>query len=448
MSSRPDFLPPTRHYADHVESLMEKAIQRIGEAGYDRLLIHSGRSRPRFQDDYHAPFRAHGHFVHWLPLPTHADCLLEIAPGRRPRLWLCEPDDFWHAPPSPPEPWWADHYDIEVVTGSAGWAHLLEVEKATALIADPLDFPELGRHADLNPGPLLRGLDEDRTVKTDWQLDCLRAASRRAVAGHRAARNAFDRGGSELHIHLAYLEAAAHDPNDLPYNSIVGLNEHAAVLHYQLRDAVTPAEHRTFLIDAGADCHGLASDITRTWVRSADGVFADLLEEMDALQQRLVARMQPGMDYVMLHEEAHRGVAQILHDAGIVRMSVDAMIEARVTSRFYPHGLGHHLGVQVHYVAGRVAPDGRELPPPDAHPFLRLTRTLEAGNVVTVEPGLYFIPSLLADLREGGLRDRFDWDAIEALVPYGGIRIEDDVAVRRGGAPENLTREAFAAAET
>ncbi|NKI35903.1 Xaa-Pro dipeptidase [Wenzhouxiangella sp. XN79A] len=443
MTSRSDFLPPTRHYADHVHTLLDKAVHRIGQAGYDRLLIHSGRSHARFQDDYHAPFRAHGHFVHWLPLPSHADCLLEIVPGSRPKLWLCEPDDFWHAPPSPPQSWWADHYEIEVVTVADDWAHVLEIEKATALIGDPVDFPALGRHADLNPERLLRGLDEDRTVKTDWQLDCLRAASRRAVAGHRAAREAFEDDGSELAIHLAYLAASAHDPNDLPYNSIVGLNEHAAILHYQLRDAAPPDRHRTFLIDAGADCHGLASDITRTWVRSDQGLFADLLREMDALQLRLVARMQPGMDYVMLHEEAHRGVARILHDAGLVKMSIEAMIADRVTSRFYPHGLGHHLGVQVHDVAGRVGPDGSSLPPPEAHPFLRLTRTLEAGNVITVEPGLYFIPSLLADLREGGLRDRFDWDAIDALIPYGGIRIEDDVVVRRGGAPENMTRDAF-----
>jgi Xaa-Pro dipeptidase len=447
MTSRSEFLPPVRHYAAHVHTLMENTVHRLGEAGFDRLLIHSGRSHARFQDDYHAPFRAHGHFVHWLPLPTQADCLLEIVPGHKPKLWLCEPDDFWHAAPSPPESWWADAYAIEVVTDASGWAHVLEEEQATALIADPVDFPRLGRHAALNPEHLLWRLDEDRTRKSDWQLDCLRAASRRAVAGHRAAREAFEGGGSELEIHLAYLAAAAHDPNDLPYNSIVGLNEHAAVLHYQLREPVPPAEHRTFLIDAGAGCHGLCSDITRTWVRSDDGVFAELLGRMDELQLGLVAKMQPGMDYVALHEETHRGVATILHDAGLAKMSVEAMIEARVTSRFYPHGLGHHLGVQVHDVAGKVGPDGAPLPPPESHPFLRLTRTLEESNVVTVEPGLYFIPSLLKDLREGSLRDQFDWGAIDALIPFGGIRIEDDVVVRRGGAPENLTREAFAAAQ-
>ncbi len=446
MSSRSDFLPPVRHYAAHVETLTSNTVERLAQAGYDRLLIHSGRSHARFQDDYHVPFRAHGHFVHWLPLPSHADCLLEIRPGRKPTLWLNEPDDFWHAAATPPEDWWAEAYDIETVRSADGWAHVLDADDATALIAEPVDFPEIGNRADLNPPQLLWRLDEDRTVKTDWQLDCLRAANRRAVAGHIAAADAFDGGGSELDIHLAYLKAAAHDPNDLPYNSIVALNEHAAVLHYQLRDAVAPDAHRTFLIDAGADCHGLAADITRTRVRSTDGLFADLLESMESLQLRLVERMQPGMDYVAMHEEAHRGVARILHDAGLVKMPVDAMIEDRITSRFYPHGLGHHLGVQVHDVGGRVAPDGTPLPPPDAHPFLRLTRTLEAGNVVTVEPGLYFIPSLLKDLRDGGFADRFDWDAIDAMIPFGGIRIEDDVVVGRGGAPENLTRDAFAAA--
>jgi len=428
-------------YRQHLGHYLDQTGHLLARAGYDRLLLHSGRSHARFQDDYHAVFRAHPHFVAWLPLPRNPDSLLEIRPGARPKLWLTLPDDFWHAPPEAPEAWWADHFEIDIVTDPAAWQPALEEATATALIADPADFESLGRHADLNPTGLLAGMDELRTVKTDWQIECIRTANRIARSGHDAAAAAFDQGASELEIHLAYLKAAGHDPDTLPYHSIVALNEHCAVLHYQYREAAAPADSRSFLIDAGADCCGYAADVTRTY-SAQDGLFSSLIGEMDALQQRLAGRMQAGRSYVDLHAEAHRGVAEILRSAGICAMEIDAMLEAGVTATFLPHGLGHFVGVQVHDVAGQVAPDGSPLPPPARHPMLRLTRVLEQGNVLTVEPGLYFIPSLLEKLRQAPISGQLDWKAVEALVPFGGIRIEDNVVVRRH-ASDNLTRDGW-----
>jgi Xaa-Pro dipeptidase len=120
------------------------------------------------------------------------------------------------------------------------------------------------------------------------------------------------------------------------------------------------------------------------------------------------------------------------------------MAEAGITSAFFPHGLGHHLGLQVHDVAGKVAgPEGPELEQPAAHPFLRNLRPVEAGNVFTVEPGIYFIPQLLDPLRGEPAGRAVNWPAVDALLPCGGVRIEDDVAVTATGT-ENLTRAAFA----
>jgi Xaa-Pro dipeptidase len=103
--------------------------------------------------------------------------------------------------------------------------------------------------------------------------------------------------------------------------------------------------------------------------------------------------------------------------------------------------LGHQLGLQVHDVAGRQAdPEGTLAPPPGAHPFLRNTRRIEPGQVLTVEPGLYFIPMLLERFRAGEHSGRFNWPLIDALVPFGGIRIEDNLLITATG-PRNLTRE-------
>jgi Xaa-Pro dipeptidase len=121
-------------------------------------------------------------------------------------------------------------------------------------------------------------------------------------------------------------------------------------------------------------------------------------------------------------------------------------VSSGVTAVFFPHGLGHPLGLQVHDVAGFQRDEcGGTIPRPHGHPYLRMTRVLEAGMVVTIEPGLYFIDMLLQPLRSSAMAREIDWAAVDAMRPYGGIRIEDDVLVTHA-APENLTRDAFALA--
>ena len=121
-------------------------------------------------------------------------------------------------------------------------------------------------------------------------------------------------------------------------------------------------------------------------------------------------------------------------------------MQTGVSSAFFPHGIGHGIGLQVHDVAGFAESDrGGSIPRPDGHPYLRLTRVLEPGMAVTIEPGIYFIDSLLGAARADGRGRAIDWKRVEALRPFGGIRIEDNVVAQAGG-PRNLTREAFAAA--
>jgi Xaa-Pro dipeptidase len=170
---------------------------------------------------------------------------------------------------------------------------------------------------------------------------------------------------------------------------------------------------------------------------------------MDALQLRLCSGIRAGRDYRDVHLEAHREIGSLLVEAGIVRCDAATAVADRVTSVFFPHGIGHLLGLQVHDVAGLAADaSGKsEIPRPEGHPFLRLTRSLEPGFVVTVEPGLYFIDLLLDAARADGRGRHIDWKAVERLKPFGGIRIEDDV-VCTAGEPENLTRDAFAALGT
>jgi Xaa-Pro dipeptidase len=147
-----------------------------------------------------------------------------------------------------------------------------------------------------------------------------------------------------------------------------------------------------------------------------------------------------------LHIHAHHVLADVLREHGVIRMSAESAVQSGVTAAFFPHGLGHPIGLQVHDVAGFQASEhGGSIPRPDGHPYLRMTRVLEPGMVVTIEPGLYFIDMLLEELRSKPAASDIDWAKVDALRPYGGIRIEDDV-VCTDSAPENLTRDAFAQA--
>ncbi len=435
---------PTAAYRDHLDTISRHVETGLERAGLSGIAIFAGRPRLRFLDDHAYPFTPNPHFQWWVPLSEHPDCWIYFEPGARPRLIFVQPDDYWHLPPRDPEGFWCDSFDLRVVSSADGARAELPAQLAhIGAIGEADLLPDWG-FAAINPEPLIAYLHWQRARKTEYELDCLRRASERAVRGHRAAARAFHQGGSEYDLHLAYLRAVSAVDDEQPYANIVALNEHAAVLHYQHRERAAPARPRSFLIDAGASHHGYASDITRTY-SAEPGAFEDLVTALDQRQRALGAAVRDGVEFADLHRRAHRDTAELLADFGLVRGTPEAIVETGISRAFFPHGLGHFLGLQVHDVGGHQAsPSGGSAPPPEDHPHLRLTRTLEPGHVVTIEPGLYFIDPLLAALRDGPHGRQVDWDRVERLRPWGGIRIEDDVAVTTGE-PENLTRDAFAA---
>jgi len=434
-----------RLHGAHVAELGRRTDAALQASGCDGLVAYSGRPRYAFQDDRPYPFVVNPHFKHWVPVTDAPDCFVVHAPGTPPRLVYFQPADYWHRPPQLPDGEWQRACEVHVVRDVAAARSLLGLERGRfAFVGEWQPEFEAWGFAAVNPQPLLAHLHYARAVKTPYELACMRRASLVAARGHVAARDAFLSGASEYEAHMAYCTAAGVREEELPYGNIVAFDAGGAVLHYQHLDRRRDVPRRSFLIDAGAQHRGYASDITRTW-SGGDAEFSALVGAMDALQQQLCAGIRAGRDYRDVHLEAHRAIGGLLHDAGIVGCDADTAVAERVTSVFFPHGIGHLLGLQVHDVAGLAADatGEREIPRPDGHPFLRLTRVLEPGFVVTVEPGIYFIDLLLDAARADGRGRLIDWQAVERLRPFGGIRIEDDVACT-GGAPENLTRNAFA----
>lgn len=434
-----------QQFGDHVREQVSRWNSELDKAGFDAALVHAGTPMFSFLDDFEYNFRPNPHFLSWVPLTHHSDSVILVRAGHKPVLCFYQPDDYWYLPPSDPAAWWADHFDIRIVRNADDWRSELarDMPANTAGIGDSPSLDQVFSQEQSNPESLIIGMHVQRTRKTPYEISCMAEASRLAATAHVAAEAAFRNGNSELEIHQAYLAACQHVDARLPYHNIVALNEHGAVLHYQGREKEPPAEARSFLIDAGCTYHAYCSDITRTHSRE-QGLFAELINAMDKLQQGLVNGVKAGVDFRQLHLDTHQGVAQILAETGVINMNSEDAVTSGLSSVFYPHGLGHFIGLQTHDVAGLHDDVGQAIPRPEGHPFLRLTRTLEAGNVVTIEPGLYFIEPLLNRWKEQGDPSVINWDRVGELLPYGGVRIEDNVVV---GEIENrnLTREAFAA---
>ena len=425
-------------FTGHLAERQARLAEDLDAAGFEALVISAGAPLRYFSDDQDAPFHATPHFRHWCPVegPHH---VLELRPSRRPRLIRFAPEDFWYEPAPLGDPFWREGFDLEEAASVDDVWKALGSISAGAYVGDA---PERAKRAglDANPERLTARLDWSRAIKSDYELRCLEEASAHGARGHRAAQEAFQNGASELEIHHAFVAALETTDARLPYGSIVALDEKGAFLHYEAKRGLRGGA--VLLIDAGAASRGYASDITRTHVAAGcDERFVALRDGMDELQQGLCRAVRPGLPFAELHHRAHLAIAGLLAERGLLRADPEQAVKNCWTHPFFPHGLGHQLGIQVHDVGGHLADrDGTTAPPPEQYPALRNTRRIEPGQVFTVEPGLYFIEMLLRPYRTGPDSDRFDWDAIDALTPCGGVRIEDNVLVTEDG-HRNLTRE-------
>ena len=431
-------------YPDHIATVKKRHDRALSATGHDAIVIFSGALKYVFLDDHNYPFRVNAHFKWWVPVIDNPHCFVVYTPGSKPVLVFYQPVDYWYKPPETPSGWWTNEFDIRVITDPEQAKQHFPRSKRAALIGEW----DASFEGEINPQPLIERLHWERSWKTDYEIEALRRANAAGVRGHRAAEGAFREGQSEYEIHLAYLRASDQTEEEIPYSNIIALNEHASYLHYVQHERMRPNGSRhSFLIDAGASDHGYASDITRTYSAKKDE-FQDLIDAMDKHQQSIAAAVKPGVNYPDLHMMAHRKVAEMAVQFKFVNgLDANAVVEKRISSTFLPHGVGHYLGLQVHDVAGFHADEtGKHIPKPEGHPYLRLTRKIEPRMVFTIEPGFYFIDSLLADLKKSENGKYMNWPRIDAFRKFGGIRVEDDVVVTDNG-HENLTRNAFAAGQ-
>jgi len=319
--------------------------------------------------------------------------------------------------------------------GLEGW---LEARRGRPLAILGCPLPELGDDEEL-VSRLREALTQARRPKDAIELDRIRSAARATAAGFARVRELIRPGITERALQIE-LEAEffRHGSGRTAYDSIVGSGPNAAIFH------VSPS-HRAcqsgevVLIDAGADVDGYAADVTRTY--AVDGAFSpelrDLYQVVLAVEKNAITRCRAGQEYREIHLRAGLELTRGLVDLGYLRGDPESLFEQDATALFFPHGVGHMVGLGVRDAGGYLP--GRERSERPGLRFLRLDLPLEPGHVVTIEPGLYFVPALLNDPeRREQYREQVDWARVDPMIGRGGIRIEDNILVTEGD-PENLT---------
>ncbi len=424
----PDIL--NKLYLDHIAEWSKRFSEACSTQKMDGIIVFAGAKKTRFRDDNEYPFYVEPYFKVWVPqiFPNSA---IKIIPGHEPILVHVQQTDFWHESPRDPSGFWTNHFDIISVPNTTKMLEELKISSSKlAAIGEKSDL-SMG-FSSINNQELLDHLDFYRAFKTDYEIACITEANKIAAVGHAAAQKELTKKSkkkSEFQLNQVYCTTTGQREFELPYQNIVALNEHASTLHYQNLDHNPPDNFLSFLLDAGATFNGYASDITRT-ISGENNHFDALIKAIDRLQKKLCSNTKSDVSFVFLNELAHQLLANVLEEHQLITSKAEEAYERGITRFFLPHGLGHLLGLQVHDRGGYLnSPCGSNEMPPTDHPFLRLTRSLHPGFVVTIEPGLYFIPSLLDQLRNCSLSNLINWAKVETLIPYGGIRIEDNILV-------------------
>lgn len=293
-----------------------------------------------------------------------------------------------------------------------------------------------------------------RLVKDEHELAAMRRAAAVCVQAHRAALAATRPGRREADVAAAFLAVLAAHEHDVAFTPIITVR--GEVLHGHGHPHVL-ADGALLLIDAGAEePGGYASDITRT--APVSGRWTPVQRQLYDITRRAleaaVAACVPGRRYRDVHDLAAREICAGLVEAELLRGDPDELAARCAHALFFPHGIGHLIGLDVHDMEdfGDLAgyAPGRTRRPQFGNKFLRLDRDLAPGMTVTIEPGIYLVPAIWArsDLIEP-LRDVINRPKVEALLrdQFGGIRLEHTICVRAAAGPEVLSEALPTAAE-
>lgn len=316
----------------------------------------------------------------------------------------------------------------------------LDPDRIYCLNEEQAEFiEEFDRDTPIDLDTVEEALTHCRVFKTEWELDQMREAARVNDIAHTEVLRALEPGKSEYELKAVFdYHHIQHGLMQDAYNGIFASGTNSAILHYVENDREIQ-DGDLFLIDAGYEYDGYASDYTRTY--PANGTFtkeqAAVYQAVLDAQNQVIEQIAPEVSMEELHMNSAEIMMQGLLDAGLIQGSLDDIMENDIFALFFPHGLGHFLGLDTHDVGGY--PKGVERIDRPGIKYLRARRTLQPTMVLTIEPGIYFIPALLKPAFEDETKSQFlNQSKLTEMFDFGGVRIEDNIIVTEEGY-ENLT---------
>lgn len=427
-------------FEKHLHNKLKTTYEAMDYYGFENLLIFSGEPPFHFKDDTKKTFKTNPYFNLFCPLQSQGH-LIHLTRKKNPKLYFYHPDDHWGAWQAFKKSFWTECFDVIQYKSFEDIRKYLLNLKSTSLISAPHSFLESLGYA-MNDERLMSWIDWARTKKTDYELACLKEANHIAAKGHKAVRSHFLQkdDASEFDLNLVFLKATQQESEYLPYKPIIALDKNASILHYENKNF--QKKSKLLLIDAGCSFHGYASDITRTYLRKgAHDAFEELLRKLQDSQSLLCSKVKAEQSFLKIFQDSQRLIAKALYDVQVLKSPIynDDKILFKVVSYFYPHSLGHMLGLQVHDVGGKQSNEFGQITK-SLFSHLRAELVLKKNHVVTIEPGIYFNKVLMKKLKESKESQYINWPLVEEFISFGGMRIEDDVLVKEKGF-ENLTRK-------
>ncbi|MBK1990540.1 aminopeptidase P family protein [Sphaerospermopsis aphanizomenoides BCCUSP55] len=421
--------------------------QRLAELIDFPAILWSGGSSSRNFPANTFPFRPSSHFLYFAGIPLQ-NAAIRLESGNL-QLFIDDPHPssaLWHGETPSRE-------EIAVQIGADDARPMAELKDylenaATIPVQDAATWTQQSQLLDrwILPQQPPQGIDLElakaivslRLTHDAAALVELRKAAEVSVAAHKAGMAATGTAKLEAEVRAA-MEAVIMGQNlTTAYTSIVTV--HGEVLHNNhYFHSLQPGD--LLLADVGAETEtGWAADITRTWPVS--GKFSstqrDIYDIVLAAHDACIEKIAPGVEYGDIHLVAATVIAEGLVDLGILRGKPEDLVKMDLHALFFPHGIGHLLGLDVHDMEdlGDLAgyEEGRKRSDRFGLSYLRLNRPLRSGMLVTIEPGFYQVPGILNDPK---VRDQYqylvNWERLEQFADVRGIRIEDDVLVTESG---------------
>ncbi|MCJ1485930.1 hypothetical protein MMC06_006105 [Schaereria dolodes] len=432
--------PAKAHAAKVVAHLKNETPANIGGVIY----LEGQKTRMQEDSDHETPFRQRRHFF-YLSGCSLPDCYLAYNIDDDYLVLFIPPIDpdsvIWSGLPLSPEDA-LKKYDVDEVLPStevnaflgACGAPKSSVWAIEGQVSDHVTFLNF-ENKDVT---LLKGaIEECRVVKDDYEIALITKANAISKIAHTSVLQSVKHVKNERELEAVFLERCiANGAREQAYGSIVASGENAATLHYQKNNEDLHGRSN-LLLDAGSEYDCYASDITRTFPITGhfDSKSRQIYDVVLQMQKSCTEMLKEGVLWDDVHARAHEIAIEGLLGIGILKGSKNEIFDSRTSVAFFPHGLGHYLGMDTHDTGGHANYEDKD----SMYKYLRVRGKLPAGSVITVEPGVYFCRFIIEPYLQNPAHAQYiDRDVLEGYWAVGGVRIEDNILVTEHGY-ENLT---------